>query len=196
METKFLPAIRALHGPWSMGRTAGPKRPLWPKQVWAIAVRLELVKNHRDLSHTRMDSTVRYMAVELEDALAVPKAIENRKTSAAFEGGPLRIFLLPSVCCVSAHHSGHQCKSVASPFSRSGTILIFASAEYCSRAGGCLSRPSNRGFAWLRVSVVYLLLGGCDKPETLHYEITASCPIGAEVRQAAAPQQKVVLLGG
>ena len=49
MGTSNLPAIRALRPAWNKGRIVGQKRPLKPKHVWAIRVRLELAENHRDL---------------------------------------------------------------------------------------------------------------------------------------------------
>ncbi|MEX0285996.1 MAG: hypothetical protein AB3N23_15425 [Paracoccaceae bacterium] len=76
MDTPNLPAIRALRPAWNKGRIIGKKRSLKPKHVWATRVRLELAENHRDLGHTKMDSTVRYLGVELEDALAIAEAIE------------------------------------------------------------------------------------------------------------------------
>lgn len=61
METPKLPAIRALRPAWNRGRIAGQKRPLEPKHVWAIRVRLELAENHRDLALFNMaiDSKLR-----------------------------------------------------------------------------------------------------------------------------------------
>lgn len=50
METPNLPAIRALRPVWNKGRIVGQKRPLEPKHVWAIRVRLELALNHRNLA--------------------------------------------------------------------------------------------------------------------------------------------------
>lgn len=47
--TPNLPAIRALRPVWSKGRIIGQMRPLKPKHVCAIRVRLELAENHRDL---------------------------------------------------------------------------------------------------------------------------------------------------
>jgi len=43
METPNLPAIRALRPAWNKGRIVGQKRPLKPKHVWAIRVRLAAV---------------------------------------------------------------------------------------------------------------------------------------------------------
>ncbi len=61
METPNLPAIRALRPAWNKGRIAGQKRPLKPKHVCAIRVRLELAENHRDLALFNMaiDSRLR-----------------------------------------------------------------------------------------------------------------------------------------
>lgn len=61
MQTSYLPAIRALRPAWNKGRIIGQKRPLKPKHVWAIRVRLELAENHRDLALFNMaiDSKLR-----------------------------------------------------------------------------------------------------------------------------------------
>jgi hypothetical protein len=61
MEIPNLPAIRALRPAWNKGRIVGQKRPLKPKHVWAIRVRLELAENHRDLALFNMaiDSKLR-----------------------------------------------------------------------------------------------------------------------------------------
>ena len=40
------------------------------------------------LGHTKMDSTARYLGVELEDALAIAEAIEIKRRWVAFTGGP------------------------------------------------------------------------------------------------------------
>lgn len=61
METPNLPDIRALRPAWNHGRIVGQKRPLIPKHVRAIWVRLELAENHRDLAlfNTAIDSKLR-----------------------------------------------------------------------------------------------------------------------------------------
>ena len=81
-----LPAVTPKHRAWNKGRIIGQKRPLLPKQVWAIRARLELACNLRDLSlfnvaidllgHTKVDSTVRYLGVELEDSLSIAERID------------------------------------------------------------------------------------------------------------------------
>lgn len=44
------PAITPKCKTWNKGRIIGQKRPLLPKQVWAIRVRLELAENQRNLA--------------------------------------------------------------------------------------------------------------------------------------------------
>ena len=61
MVTANLPMIRACRPAWNKGRIVGQKRPLKPKHVWAIRVRLGLAENHRDLALFNMaiDSKLR-----------------------------------------------------------------------------------------------------------------------------------------
>ncbi len=61
MTIANLPAIRACRPAWNKGRVVGQKRPLLPKHVWAIRVRLELAGNIRDLAifNTAIDSKLR-----------------------------------------------------------------------------------------------------------------------------------------
>ena len=61
MTIANLPAIRVCRPAWNKGRVIGQKRPLMPKHVWAIRVRLEIAKNHRDLAlfNLAIDSKLR-----------------------------------------------------------------------------------------------------------------------------------------
>ena len=61
MTTPNLPMIIPQHRAWNRGRILGQKRPLLPKHVWAIRVRLELAGNTRDLALFNMaiDSKLR-----------------------------------------------------------------------------------------------------------------------------------------
>ena len=56
-----LPAVKAKRNAWNKGRLIGQKRPLLPKQVWAIRARLELAGNFRDLAlfNLAIDSKLR-----------------------------------------------------------------------------------------------------------------------------------------
>ncbi|MGY9036429.1 MAG: tyrosine-type recombinase/integrase [Rhodobacterales bacterium] len=56
-----LPAVTPKRRAWNKGRLVGQKRPLLPKQVWAIRARLELAGNLRDLAlfNVAIDSKLR-----------------------------------------------------------------------------------------------------------------------------------------
>lgn len=56
-----LPAVTAKRKAWNKGRIIGQKRPLLPKQVWAIRARLELAGYLRDLAlfNVAIDSKLR-----------------------------------------------------------------------------------------------------------------------------------------
>lgn len=56
-----LPAVTPKHKSWNKGRIIGQKRPLLPKQVWAIRARLELSGYLRDLAlfNVAIDSKLR-----------------------------------------------------------------------------------------------------------------------------------------
>ncbi|WP_171181978.1 tyrosine-type recombinase/integrase [Ruegeria sp. HKCCD8929] len=61
MTIANLPAIRACRPAWNKGRIVGQKRPLLPKHVWAIRVRLEIAGSYRDLAlfNLAIDSKLR-----------------------------------------------------------------------------------------------------------------------------------------
>ena len=61
MPASNLPAIRVCRPAWNRGRIVGQKRPLLPKHVWAIRVRLELADRTRDLAlfNLAIDSKLR-----------------------------------------------------------------------------------------------------------------------------------------
>ncbi|MCE8006432.1 tyrosine-type recombinase/integrase [Aestuariivita sp.] len=61
MRIPNLPAIRACRPAWNKGRIVGQKRPLLPKHVWAIRVRLDIADNFRDLAlfNLAIDSKLR-----------------------------------------------------------------------------------------------------------------------------------------
>jgi len=56
-----LPAVTLKRRAWNKGRLVGQKRPLLPKQVWAVRARLELAGNLRDLAlfNVAIDSKLR-----------------------------------------------------------------------------------------------------------------------------------------
>ena len=61
MTTPNLPMVIPPRRAWNRGRIVGQKRPLMPKHVWAIRVRLELAESVRDLAlfNLAIDSKLR-----------------------------------------------------------------------------------------------------------------------------------------
>jgi site-specific recombinase XerC len=61
MSNDLLPAVCSPRIAWNRGRIIGQKRPLQPKHVWSIRVRLEMADNKRDLALFNMavDSKLR-----------------------------------------------------------------------------------------------------------------------------------------
>ena len=82
--------------PWNLGKLIGQKPPLKLREVWAIRIRLQLQERLRDLAmlalicrrtgnlravqlllgHTRLESTVRYLGIEVDDALAISEQVD------------------------------------------------------------------------------------------------------------------------
>ena len=105
MEIPNLPAIRALRPAWNKGRIVGQKRPLKPKHVWAIRVRLELAENHRDLAlfNLAMDSKLRgcdLVKMKVVDVMATGQIKERASVLQSKTNKPVR-FARCSACCVA-----------------------------------------------------------------------------------------------
>src|SRR5436305_6313464 len=69
------PLPRLARTPWNKGRLIGQKRPLKPKDVWAIRVRLQLEDRKRDLAlfNLAIDSKLRgcdLVSLKIEDVCA------------------------------------------------------------------------------------------------------------------------------
>jgi hypothetical protein len=61
MHTAIPSYVGSAKAPWNKGRLIGQKRPLRPKEVWAIRVRLQLEQRRRDLAlfNLAIDSKLR-----------------------------------------------------------------------------------------------------------------------------------------
>ena len=57
--------------PWNKGTLVGQKPPLKLREIWAIRIRLQLL-----LSHSKLQSTVRYLGIDVEDALEMAERTE------------------------------------------------------------------------------------------------------------------------
>ena len=80
--------------PWNKGRLIGQKPPLKLKEIWAIRIRLQFAGRLRDLAlfnpaidsklravqillgDSKLESTVRYLGIEVDDALEMAEQTE------------------------------------------------------------------------------------------------------------------------
>ena len=93
-----LPAIRPMKPAWNKGRIVGQKRPLKPKHVWAIRVRLEIAENHRDLAlfNTAIDSKLRgcdLVVLKVADVYAAGQVKERTSVLQSKTQKPVRFEL-------------------------------------------------------------------------------------------------------
>ncbi|BDW86481.1 tyrosine-type recombinase/integrase [Roseicyclus marinus] len=82
MSVDLLPVLRPARIPWNKGRIIGQKRPLLPRHVWSIRVRLEMAGNTRDLALFNMavDSKLRgcdLVSLRVPDVFAAGRVKER-----------------------------------------------------------------------------------------------------------------------
>ena len=75
MHTAIPSSSASRKAPWNKGRLTGQKRPLKPKDVWAIRVRLQLEGRKRDLAlfNLAIDSKLRgcdLLCLQVDDVWA------------------------------------------------------------------------------------------------------------------------------
>ena len=82
MPRVLLPAVTSKRKACNKGRIVGQKRPLLPKQVWAIRARLELANNLRDLAlfNVAIDSKLRGCDLVKEDRVRERVSVIQSKT--------------------------------------------------------------------------------------------------------------------
>ena len=78
-----LPALRPARAPWNKGLIVGQKRPLLPKDVWSIRVRLEMADNKRDLALFNMAIDCKLRGCDL--VLTLPPTFIQRERDSGFE---------------------------------------------------------------------------------------------------------------
>jgi integrase len=103
LQTPNLPAIRALCPAWNKGRVVGQKRPLKPKHVWAIRVRLELAESHHDLALFNMaiDSKLRgwdLVRLKVVDVMASGQIKERTSVLQSKTQKPVRFEISEGTC--------------------------------------------------------------------------------------------------
>jgi integrase len=95
MSVDLLPVLRPVRAPWNKGRIIGQKRPLMPKHVWSIRVRLEMAGNARDLALFNMavDSKLRgcdLVSLRVRDVFAAGRVKERTSMIQSKTGKPVR----------------------------------------------------------------------------------------------------------
>jgi integrase len=86
------------HNPWNKGRIIGPKPPLKLKEIWAIRIRLQLVRHTRDLAlfNLAIDSKLRgcdLVKLQVRDVAHTGKAISRTTILQQKTGQPVRFEL-------------------------------------------------------------------------------------------------------
>jgi integrase len=95
MSTDLLPALRPVRVPWNKGRIVGQKRPLLPRHVRSIRVRLEMACNARNLALFNMavDSKLRgcdLVGLRVRDVYAAGRVKERASIIQSKTGKPVR----------------------------------------------------------------------------------------------------------
>ena len=171
MHIRNLPAIRPRRPAWNKGRIVGQKRPLLPKHVWAIRVRLEIAENHRDLAlfNTAIDSKLRgcdlvclkvadvYASGLIKERTSVlqsktqkPVRFEltegTRKSIESWLGDPMMIgqeYLWPGRFHEPLHISTRQYARLVRDWVQSISLELSAYDDHLARVHGFLDRQSN-----------------------------------------------------
>ncbi len=95
MPSETLPIVVSSHPAWNKGRIVGQKRPLAPKHVWSIRVRLEMADNKRDLAlfNTAIDSKLRgcdLVGLKVRDVFAAGCVKDRASVTQSKTGKPVR----------------------------------------------------------------------------------------------------------
>lgn len=95
MPIETFPALRPARAPWNKGRIVGQKRPLLPKHLWSIRVRLEMADSKRDLALFNMAINCKLRGCDLvclkvNDVYAVGRVKERASVMQSKTRKPVR----------------------------------------------------------------------------------------------------------
>ena len=101
MSIDQFPALHPLRPAWNKGRLVGQKRPLLPRHVWSIRVRLEMSGNKRDLALFNMavDSKLRgcdLVCLRVRDVFTAGHVKERAAMIQSKTGKPVRFEITES----------------------------------------------------------------------------------------------------
>jgi integrase len=95
MDPESRPLLGPKNVPWNRGRVIGQKRPLKPKDVWAIRVRLQLEHRKRDLAlfNLAIDSKLRgcdLVRLQVDDVCAGGRVRDRATVTQKKTGRPVQ----------------------------------------------------------------------------------------------------------
>ena len=113
MSTEY-PASRLQREPWHKGRLVGQKRPLKPKDVWTIRVRLQIEKRRRDLAmfNLAIDSKLRgcdLVRLKIDDVCASGRVRERATVVQKKTGRPVQFEITEQNSCRCRRMVAGQC---------------------------------------------------------------------------------------
>ena len=147
MTRVHLPTVIHTKPPWNRGRILGQKRPLLPKHVWAIRVRLELAGNLRDLAffNLAIDSKLRgcdLVRLKVSD-LVVGGVVRERATiTQSKTGHPVQFEPVPR----GASHLHPSVRPDGAPMGelhRSGAERVWHALDEADEGGADLSEDQQ-----------------------------------------------------
>jgi integrase len=193
MTVEFLPALRPTRVAWNKGRIIGQKRPLLPRHVWSIRVRLEMAGNTRDLALFNMavDGKLRgcdLVALRVRDVFVAGHVKERASMIQRKTGKPVRFeitettrqslerwirdpemigleFLWPSRIHGSPHLSTRQCARIVRGWVTSLGLEASAYGTHSMRRTKVAQIYKKTG----TLRAVQLLLGHTKMDSTVRY---------------------------
>ena len=205
-----MPDVRHFNSPWNKGRRTGQKRPLLPKQVWSIRVRLEMQRSPRELAMFNLaidsklrasdlvrlritdvcsDQRVRDRGIIIQKKTGRPVQFEiTRETRIALEawiaarGKRDGIYVFPSRLHHEQHMSTRQYARVVGRWIRSIGLDPAAYGTHSLRRTKAAQIYKKTG----NLRAVQLLLGHTKLESTVRY-------LGIEVDDAIAIAEQVEL---
>jgi integrase len=209
IHTKIPTLVGFAKTPWNKGRLIGQKRPLKPKEVWAIRIRLQLERRKRDLAlfNLAIDSKLRgcdLVALQVQDVF-VGGSVRDRATVIQkktgrpvqfeiteqtrssirdwlSEGNPGGQYLFPSRCRRQPHLSTRQYARIVHAWVESAGIDTSAYGTDSMRRTKAAQIYRKTG----NLRAVQLLLGHMKLESTVRY-------LGIEVEDALSIAEQVEL---
>jgi hypothetical protein len=104
MDGEMQTSLRPKNAPWNKGRITGQKRPLKPKDVWAIRVRLQLEHRARDLAlfNLAIDSKLRgcdLVRLQVDDVCAGDRVRDRATVIQKMTSRPIQFEITEQTAC-------------------------------------------------------------------------------------------------